>query len=469
MSQQLSAIFANKLKKLIVGFLLDKKIPLTLEYYFIDFQKITDIFYFLKSVYMVFFRKVDRPFYEFVIYVLNKLYNYKYLKFTKNNCLMFECQSFEIYVLLVEKPDEKLSIRHEFTLKNGSVHQCEDRCYTVLALISKGSYGKVYRCKDEHGNLFAMKLFQEKKEISIELKALNYLEHVNGIIKPIDVIYFNLLGVPFGAFTMLYIEYTLKSYVEKNNLSENFMLYLFYQLLLILRDSHANEVIHMDVKPENILISVHQDGSIDICLADLGLSEILPKGTHYAITKEPKITSWFRCICNSFSDANNEMFHISWISDLYAMCVSMLYMMSFRISPKMSPYAPPSGKQFDFFKSIQFDIFRNQNYFMSHDSSSKEMKVDIDRSTREINRACQIVRNPFFRNLLMTYMSPESILRWYSELKTSPKNNSVIPEVIAKMETYFRLMKVVAELNVRFKWTESDTETPPRPHATMCP
>ena len=73
MSQQLSAIFANKLKKLIVGFLLDKKIPLTLEYYFIDFQKITDIFYFLKSVYMVFFRKVDRPFYEFVIYVLNKL------------------------------------------------------------------------------------------------------------------------------------------------------------------------------------------------------------------------------------------------------------------------------------------------------------------------------------------------------------------------------------------------------------
>ena len=467
MSQQ----FENNLKKIIVGFLLDKKIPLTLEFYLIDFQKTTDIFYFLKSVYMVFFRKVDRPFYEFVICVLNKLYKYKYLKITKNNCLMFECQSFEIYVLLVEKPNEKLSIRCEFTLKNGSVHQCVDRRYTIVKLITTGSYGKVYLCEDEHGNRFAMKLFQEKREIDIELEMLNQLEELDGVIKVIDHMYFNLLGVDFGAFTMLYMEYTLKSYVEKFNPSEKTLIYIFHQLLIILKDSHANEVLHMDFKPENVLISVNLDGSLSLCLADFGLAEILPEGTHYAKTKDEKITSWFRCPRNSLSKANNEMFHSSWIADFYAWCVSILYMRSFRISPLSSPYAPPSGKQFDFLKSYLFDIFRTQAYLKLHNPSDVKTpkQIDVEYSNDKIIEACQIIRNPFIRHIMITYMNPETILRWYSELETSPKNNSMIPEVIAKIETYFRLMKVISELNQRFKQTESDTETPPRPHATECP
>jgi hypothetical protein len=64
----------------------------------------------------------------------------------------------------------------------------------------------------------------------------------------------------------------------------------------------------------------------------------------------------------------------------------------------------------------------------------------------------------------MEYMNPETILRWYSKLETSPKNNSIIPEVIAKIETYLRMIKVVAELNARIKWVRSNAETPPHPH-----
>lgn len=64
-------------------------------------------------------------------------------------------------------------------------------------------------------------------------------------------------------------------------------------------------------------------------------------------------------------------------------------------------------------------------------------------------------------------MNPESILRWYSELQTSPKNNSKIPEVIDKMETYFKLKAVVSQLKEDFKMSESDVETPPRPHTNV--
>lgn len=465
MSELLPTESANNLKKIIVGFFLDKGIPLTLEFYLIDFRKITNIFYFLKSVYMIFFKILDGSFYEFVIYIFNKLYNYKFVKFTKKNCLMLDYQKFVFYVLFSEKSDFKLSISYEFTLKNGSIHQCADRRYIIIKLITTGSYGKVYHCEDEYGNQFAMKLFQEVEEKNIEFKALSQLEHVDGIVKPIDNLDFNLLDIPFGAFTMLYMKYTLKSYIEKKNPSVNFIIYLFYELLLILKDSHANGLIHMDIKPENVLISVNKDWSLDICLADFGLSEFLPEKTYYAKTKHEKITSLFRCPPNSLSKANNEMFHISWIADFYAWCVSILYMMSLRISPTISPYAPPSERQFDFMKSYIFDIFRSQSYLIPHNSSDKNPKeIDIKHSTNQINRACQTIKNPFLCNLLMEYMNPETILRWYSELETSPKNNSIIPEVIMKMKTYFKIMKVVAELNARIKWVRSNAETPPRPH-----
>lgn len=128
---------------------------------------------------------------------------------------MLDYQKFVFYVLFSEKSDFKLSISYEFTLKNGSIHQCADRRYIIIKLITTGSYGKVYHCEDEYGNQFAMKLFQEVEEKNIEFKALSQLEHVDGIVKPIDNLDFNLLDIPFGAFTMLYMKYTLKSYIEK--------------------------------------------------------------------------------------------------------------------------------------------------------------------------------------------------------------------------------------------------------------
>lgn len=451
----------DNLKKLTVSFLFDKKIPVTLDFYLIDFQKISNIFTYLKSVYLIFFQKLDMMllFYEFIRYVLHKFYGYEFVKYKYvqnqkpqiRDCLKFESNEFEIYLLIQQKPDGKLSIRHEFFLKINTFHQG----YRIIKLLTIGSYGKVYLCVDERGKQFAMKLFQEVEERNIEFKALSQLEHVNGIIKPIDNLDFNLLGVPFGAFTMPYMEYTLKSYIEKNNPSVDFMINLFYELLIILRDSHANGVIHMDFKAENVLISVKPDGSFDIRLADFGLAEILPEGTHYAKTIDEKITSWFRCPYNSCSKANNEMFHISWIADFYAWCVSILYMMSFWTYK--SQYPPRSGKKFYFVNSCLFDIFRTQGYLTSCDPSDEKLKkIDIKRSTYEINQACQTIKITFLRDLLMEYMNPERILLWYSELETSPKNNSVIWEVIAKIEIYLGIVK-------------SDSETPPRPHTTECP
>lgn len=442
----MSQLLANKLKKLIVSFLLDSRIPLTYELYLIDFQKIKDIFYFLKAIYKVFFTTNKQLFYEYVKYVFHELFQYKYIKNTNTDCLMFKYQQFEFYILFKKKL-ENLNIRIEFSLKIGSIHQCPDRCYRVCSLISKGTYGKVYLCQDEHGNKLAMKLFQEKLDMEVEIDALSKLKKIDGVVQIVDVIYFNILGVDFGAFTMLYMEYTLKSYVEAFNPKEEMIIEVFYELLCILKDLHANCVIHCDMKQENVLLT--EDSRI--CLADFGISKILPDGIHMIKINDEIVTSWFQCPINSLSKANNEPFIVSWIADLYGLCVSMLFLLSFEISE--------SEKKFNFLDSYLFHIFRDKNYFEidededeDEDHKSKK-KIDIKGSTEKIHNACSIVENKFFRELLMACMDPESILGWYVELEIDPSNNnSIIPKIIEKIEDYFG-------------WGD----TPPRPHAIESP
>lgn len=455
-----------KLKKLIVEFLLKNNIPLTLDFYLINFQNICDIFTYLKAVYLVFFQEIDMMlFYEFVQYVLREFYGYKFVeyKFVENprpvipDCLKFESSQFDFYLTIKQKSDGKLSIRPEFSLKLNTVHQVNERQYVVQKLISKGSYGKVYLCVDEHGNQFAMKLFDSKCEMEIELNALDHLEGMDEVIEVIDVFDFNILGVEFGAFVMPFMEYTLKSFVEMKKPSEDYLLRVFYRLLCYLRKIHEMGCFHMDIKPENILIILSCDGPDVVKLADFGLAEILPEGTHCATIENAKITSWFRCPVNALAEANQTSFHISWIGDFFALCVSMIYMCSRK-----------SAKSFSFLESPIFNIFRGQQYFMSNradDESPKELDINLSKTRIEI--AClNAIKNPFLRALLMEYMNPESILRWYSELQTIPEDNSRIPEIIGKMETYFKIKAVVSQLKEKFKKSESDVDTPPRAHGS---
>lgn len=456
----------TKLQKLIVAFLLRNKIPLTLDFYLINFQKISDIFTYLKAVYLAFFQEIDMMrFYEFVQYVLREFYGYKfveykYVKYQKPqipDCLKFESDQFDFYLIIRQKQDGKLSIRPEFSLKLNTVHQGKEHQYSISKLINKGSYGKVYICVDEHGNKFAMKLFQLKDEMDVELQALRHLEGMDEVIEVIDHFDFSLLDIKFGAFVMPFMKYTLKSFVEANHPSEDFLLCIFYYLLCYLRKIHKMGCYHMDFKPENILMEKLFDGTVVMKLADFGLADILPEGTNYATIGSTKITQWFRCLINALAEANQTSFHISWIGDFFALCVSMLYMCSHK-----------SGKKFDFLDSPIFDIFRGQQYFKFkgfNDKSPKELDIDLSKIRIEI--ACQTaIKNPFFQTLLIEYMNPESILLWYSELQTSPKDNSVIPEVISKIKTYYLMKTVVSHLRENFKKSESDVETPPRAHVS---
>ena len=144
--------------------------------------------------------------------------------------------------------------------------------YNLISIIGEGAYATVYKVRDRRtGGFFAMKLMVLKGEpeqikcIKQELLISSKLDHPN-IISLKDVIFDK---------PNLYLFYdlcesgTLSDYVQSSNYDLFFAIKLFIQILYGLAYLHDNNVVHRDLKLDNILIS--SDNIVKI--ADFGLSK----------------------------------------------------------------------------------------------------------------------------------------------------------------------------------------------------
>lgn len=141
----------------------------------------------------------------------------------------------------------------------------------VIEKIGSGGFSEVYLCNYNNKN-YALKIENAKKTDSLvnESKILNKLNGVTGVPKllffeKIDYCYvmlIELLGVT--------LDYFIKN---KKNISNSDFYYISYKLICILENLHNNQIIHNDIKPENIIIG-DQNNSSEIYLIDYGVSDI---------------------------------------------------------------------------------------------------------------------------------------------------------------------------------------------------
>ncbi|XP_056871315.1 cyclin-dependent kinase 4 isoform X1 [Takifugu flavidus] len=159
-------------------------------------------------------------------------------------------------------------------------------CYELLAEIGEGSYGKVYKAREEGGKqrLLAVKKFNfrgDASQVGIPavmvreaalMRKMKYFNHPN-IVKLLDV-----SVVPAGrsldlTLVLEYVDQDLSTYLSKvpaSGLSRDAIKDLMQQLLRGLDFLHTNLVVHRDLKPENILVSSHGE----VKIADFGLARI---------------------------------------------------------------------------------------------------------------------------------------------------------------------------------------------------
>ena len=155
--------------------------------------------------------------------------------------------------------------------------------YSKEKLLGKGSYGEVYLVKNNiTGTIRAMKVIDKNneeeeltdEEILNEINILKKIDHPN-IIKLFEFYsnkstYYLILEFCEGG--------NLYEFVDENKLSEFQVIYIMFQILSAMNYCHNMNILHRDLKPDNILIKKNESGLFRVKICDFGTSYIFKKG-----------------------------------------------------------------------------------------------------------------------------------------------------------------------------------------------
>jgi class 3 adenylate cyclase len=169
--------------------------------------------------------------------------------------------------------------------------------YFIEKLIGEGAYGKVFKARyADDGKPVAIKILPEEAFVfySREAQVLRQLQPFPYVMEILDA-----LVDPSGlCIVMPYIEHgSLQSYMNKLHgeaLEPGQAVSLMEELLAAIAHAHSKEVIHRDVKPQNIMLRSGTDGvltdfGVAYAVESTGRSSTMTAGTSGYIA--PEVTS----------------------------------------------------------------------------------------------------------------------------------------------------------------------------------
>jgi len=155
--------------------------------------------------------------------------------------------------------------------------------YEVLGKISEGGMGAIFKARNRHtGVLFAIKVMLPEmasdaravQRFSGEARAAMSLRHPN-ICQVHDFGITQKSRMPY--LVMEWINgICLATKVQRDDfLAVGEALYIANQIAKALAHAHLNNVVHRDLKPQNIMISRDNDGRTKVHLVDFGIAKVL--------------------------------------------------------------------------------------------------------------------------------------------------------------------------------------------------
>jgi serine/threonine protein kinase len=157
-----------------------------------------------------------------------------------------------------------------------------DKKYALLKQIGEGGFGRILLAKNVEDNKYVaikMNRIEEKGEIESEIKLITNFDHPNvlsiedysikkGVLERSDNVKMSdtvtYMVMPYAYYGDMSMYLRGDSYFE-----EDVAAYLFQQMFYGLRHIHHKGYVHLDIKPDNILISK----DLRIMIADFGLSQ----------------------------------------------------------------------------------------------------------------------------------------------------------------------------------------------------
>ncbi|KAL4513170.1 hypothetical protein ABPG72_017855 [Tetrahymena utriculariae] len=236
--------------------------------------------------------------------------------------------------------------------------ELQKRGYIITRYLSKGGFGQVLKGFDKINQIeVAIKIsFTNQNETFENMKSekiiIDQIKCYQYVVKTFD-----LFIIKKSHIIVQIMEYCctgLQNYIqnrrnENNPLKKEEIIDIFFQLINALVEIHANGIVHLDIKPLNILRN--SDGIYK--LTDFGISQLLKQDHNSCIEKvkglSPKYCSpeqyqlWQKQSqidqkynSNINLDSDNNDYSISQASDVFSMGLTFLYILQLDLSKEIA-------------------------------------------------------------------------------------------------------------------------------------
>lgn len=226
--------------------------------------------------------------------------------------------------------------------------------------IGFGSHGFIYSGKILNKRIaikfIPEKKFNEQKEENQEIKIHNKLKHKNisAMLGYIKIKELHCLILEYGIYGDLF-DFREK-FIKKKNLSETFLCFATGQILSALKYLYDCNIVHMDIKPQNIIV----DGNLEIKLIDFSISSDISKIEHNSKLQAKGTTCYMSpevIKCHTIALVNYHKI------DLYSLGVIL-----FEAAYDDMPYGITSTDQYNY-NSMYNKIKRNELLFPKNNNN----------------------------------------------------------------------------------------------------